>query len=185
MAAISILKMGNPILQTIATEILDPTSLKIRDLVETMNDSMVDAGGVGLAAPQIGVGLRLVIYAVPAERLRAEDEIEQEGVPSTILVNPIIKPVGETMVLGWEGCLSVPGLRGLVPRYTKIKYSALNIEGEKISGVATGFHARVIQHECDHLDGILYPERMTNLKYLVYESEMQAFLETYTSPATD
>ncbi|MEH6403480.1 MAG: peptide deformylase [Sneathiella sp.] len=182
MTAIPILKMGNPILQAIAADINDPVSEEIRNLVEVMRESMDAAGGIGLAAPQIGESLRLVIFEVPAERLQKEDEAAQDDVPSTILINPIITPVGDEKDWGWEGCLSVPGMRGLVPRYIRVRYSGLNIDGEPVSGEASGFHARVIQHECDHLDGILYPERMTNLKHLVYESEIQAFMESYTAP---
>ena len=182
MTAIPIIKMGNPVLQAVAIPIEDPTSPEIRDLVEIMKESMEAAGGVGLAAPQIGVSLRLVIFEVPVARLQDEDEDAPIGVPSTILINPVITPVGDTKELGWEGCLSVPGMRGLVPRHTIINYSALDMLGKSITGTAKGFHARVFQHECDHLDGILYPERMTNLKHLVYESEMQAFMESFTAP---
>jgi len=179
MTAIPIVKMGNPVLQAVAAPIEDPISPEIRELVEVMRESMDAAGGVGLAAPQIGVSLRLVIFEVSVERLQDEDEDVLIGVPSTILINPVITPVGEAKELGWEGCLSVPGMRGLVPRYKEILYSGLNIDGESVAGEAKGFHARVIQHECDHLDGILYPERMTNLKHLVYESEMHAFMESF------
>jgi len=174
-----IIKMGNPALRGIAEPISDPTAAEIAELVQDMRDSLTAVGGVGLAAPQIAVPKRLVIFEVPAERAESEDgeAAEEGGVPSTILINPVIEPLNEEKALGWEGCLSVPGLRGLVPRYTHIRYSGLRLDGTKIECEAKGFHARVVQHECDHLDGILYPERMTNLRYLVYESEVPAFME--------
>ncbi len=174
-----ILKMGNPILRRIAEPVDDPQSDEIRNLVEEMNRSMEEVGGVGLAAPQIGISLQLVIYEVPAARMQSEDDETAMAIPPTILVNPVITPLSDEKDLGWEGCLSVPGLRGLVPRYTNIRYAGLTLEGQKVEVEATGFHARVVQHECDHLDGILYPERMTDLKFLVYETEMQAFMEGF------
>ena len=182
MAVKPIVKMGNPVLRGIADSIDDPTSEEIRALVDDMKDSLAEVGGVGLAAPQIGVPLSLVIFEVPADRMQSEDgegESPAVALPPTILVNPQITPMGDEQVLGWEGCLSVPGLRGLVPRYTHIRYTGLDLQGNEVDVEATGFHARVVQHECDHLIGILYPQRMTDLSYLVYESEMQAFMESF------
>ncbi|PHQ70591.1 MAG: peptide deformylase [Sneathiella sp.] len=177
MTAKTILKMGNPVLREIAELVSDPTAPEITELVQDMRDSLLAVGGVGLAAPQIGVSKRLVIFEVPADRAESEDGAEAEAVPPTVLINPVIEPLTEERKLGWEGCLSVPGLRGVVPRYTHIRYSGLDLAGNPIEVEAKGFHARVVQHECDHLDGILYPERMTNLQYLVYESEVPAFME--------
>ena len=176
MAVKPIVKMGNPVLARKAEAVEDPTAPEIRDLVADMRDSLRAVGGVGLAAPQIGIPLRVAIFEVPAARLKAEDGSGQEAVEPTVLINPVLEPVGEEQALGWEGCLSVPGLRGLVPRYTKLIYSGLDLQGSTIRREAAGFHARVVQHECDHLDGILYPERMTDLKLLVYEEEMDAFM---------
>ena len=180
-----ILKMGNPILRQVADPIEDPTSDTVRTLVSDMRDSLAAVGGVGLAAPQIGVPLALVIFEVPAARAKAADGEEAEGVPSTVLINPVIEPLTDETALDWEGCLSVPGLRGVVPRYTRIRYSGLDLDGNKISAEAKGFHARVVQHECDHLHGILYPQRMTDMRYLVYEEEMKAFMESLRPPAEE
>jgi len=181
MLARPILKMGNPILREIAAPIEDPTTPEIRELVDVMKASMKEAGGVGLAAPQIGISKRLVIFEVPGERIQAEDgDEDSKGIDQTILINPEIIPMGDEMSLGWEGCLSVPGLRGLVPRYHRIIYKGYNLAGDFAEVEAVGFHARVVQHECDHLDGILYPERMTDVRELVYESEMQTFMDSYS-----
>jgi len=138
---------------------------------------MEDADGAGLAAPQVHVPLRLVIFHVPADREHADDGTEAEGedpsVPLTILMNPVIEPLTEEQDMGWEGCLSVPGLVGAVPRFTRIRYRGVTLGGESIDRIAEGFHARVVQHECDHLDGILYPQRMTDLSLLMFREEMK------------
>jgi len=174
--------MGNPLLHETASLIEDPQSNEIRTLVDVMQVSMEAAGGVGLAAPQIGVPLRLIIFNVPGERLEKEDGVARSGIPQTILINPEIEYIGDDTALGWEGCLSVPGLRGLVPRHTHIRYRGLDLQGRLIERDAVGFHARVVQHEFDHLDGILYPERMDDLTNLVYESEIQAFTDDKCAP---
>lgn len=181
----AILKMGNPILRQVADPIEDPTSDDVRALVADMRDSLKAVGGVGLAAPQIGVPLALVIFEVPPERAQAADGEEADGVEATILINPVIEPLSDETALDWEGCLSVPGLRGVVPRHTHIRYSGLDLDGNRISVEAEGFHARVVQHECDHLNGILYPQRMTDMRYLVYEEEMEAFMDSLRKPAED
>jgi len=174
--------MGNPLLRETASLIEDPQSNEIRTLVDVMQVSMEAAGGVGLAAPQIGVPLRLIIFNVPGERLEKEDGVARSEIPQTILINPEIEYIGDETALGWEGCLSVPGLRGLVPRHTHIRYRGLDLQGRLIERDAVGFHARVVQHEFDHLDGILYPERMDDLTNLVYESEIQAFTDDKCAP---
>jgi peptide deformylase len=181
----AILKMGNPILMQVAKPIENPTSDAIRALVSDMRESLATVGGVGLAAPQIGVSLALVIFEVPEERVTTADGEGAEAIPSTVLINPVIEPLSEEMALDWEGCLSVPGLRGVVPRHTHIRYSGLDLDGNKVSVEAKGFHARVVQHECDHLQGILYPQRMTDMRYLVYEEEMEAFMESLRPPAKE
>ncbi|MCF8467212.1 MAG: peptide deformylase [Sneathiella sp.] len=176
MAIREILKMGNPLLREPAALLHPPFGDEIYQLVEDMRASLKAVGGVGLAAPQIGVPKSLVLFEVPADRVEMEEGGVAEGIPSTILINPRIEPLSDEIELGWEGCLSVPGLRGLVPRYSHIRYRALGLDGGAIDVEARGFHARVVQHECDHLLGILYPERMADLRYLMYESEVQAFM---------
>jgi peptide deformylase len=188
MAIRDILKMGNPALRVRAEPLIPPFGDEVYQLVQDMRDSLEAVGGVGLAAPQIGISKSLVIFEVPADRIQREEGEIVEGVPSTVLINPRIEPLSDDTELGWEGCLSVPGLRGLVPRHTHIRYSGLGLNGREISVEARGFHARVVQHECDHLFGILYPERMTDMRYLMYESEVQAFMEDLrakSEPARD
>lgn len=183
MAAKEILKMGHPLLRRPAATLEPPFGDDIFELVEEMRASLEAAGGVGLAAPQIGVSKSLVIFEVPEDRVRMEEGETASGVPSTVLINPKITPLSDETALGWEGCLSVPGLRGLVPRFTHIRYEGLGLDGRPISIEARGFHARVVQHECDHLLGILYPERMTDMRYLMFESEVPRFMESLREAA--
>ncbi len=171
MAILKIARMGHPVLAGRAMPVEDPTAPEIRRLVEDMIETMEDAPGIGLAAPQVHVPLRIVVFFVPEGRAGAEG-----GVPLTVLINPVIQPFGPEQALGWEGCLSVPGLRGEVPRFTRIRYSGTTPDGDVIERVAEGMHARVVQHECDHLDGTLYPQRMADLKNLVFESEIRHHL---------
>ena len=170
MSILKIARMGHPVLRQAAEPVADPTDPEIRRLVLDMWETLADIGGAGLAAPQVHVPLRLVIFHVPAFRAEREGA---EPVGPTTLINPEIEPLGEERVEGWEGCLSVPGLTGFVPRHAAIRYRALTPEGELIEREAAGFHARVVQHECDHLDGILYPMRMTDLSKLMFVEEMQ------------
>ncbi len=163
--------MGHPVLRRRAQEIDDPTAPEVHALVRDMLETMEDADGAGLAAPQVHVPQRLVIFRVPPER--AEDEGGERPVPLTVLINPVIEPLTEEAELGWEGCLSVPGLIGAVPRFTHIRYRGLDLDGKPIDRTAEGFHARVVQHECDHLDGILYPQRMTDLSLLMFRDQMR------------
>jgi len=123
----------------------------------------------------VHVSKRVVIFEVPAERAARDGngEAPPEGVPMTALINPVIEPLGEEKALGWEACLSVPGLTGAVPRFTRIRYHGFGLQGERIEREAGGFHARVVQHECDHLDGILYPMRMTDLTSLAFSEELR------------
>lgn len=162
--------MGHPVLRRPAEEVADPSAPEIRTLIRDMVETMEDADGAGLAAPQVHVPRRVVIFHVPDER--AEDEGGEAPVPLTVLINPVIEPLTEEKALGWEGCLSVPGLIGAVPRFTRIRYSGLAADGSRIERVAEDFHARVAQHECDHLDGILYPQRMTDLSLLMFRDEL-------------
>ena len=155
-----ILKMGDPRLLRVAPPVPDSMigSADLDMLIADMFDTMHDAGGVGLAAPQIGVDLQLVIFGFE----RAERYPDAPAVPRTILLNPLITPLSQDMEEGWEGCLSVPGMRGVVSRYSLIRYQGTDPHGAPIDRRAEGFHARVVQHECDHLIGRLYPSRITD-----------------------
>ncbi len=173
MAILKIAKMGHPVLAQPALPVPDPTASEIRQLVSNMLETMEDAGGTGLAAPQVHVPLRVMIFEVDGDRASQEDDAERGGVPLTVLINPEIEPLTQEMNLGWEACLSVPGLAGMVPRYDRILYRGLAPDGSQMTREAIGFHARVVQHEADHLEGILYPQRMTDLKTLVFSSELR------------
>jgi peptide deformylase len=169
MAILKIARMGHPVLRGIAVAVEDSWAPEVRRLVADMTETLDDIGGAGLAAPQVHVPWRVVIFHVAADRTTGRaDDLPQDLVA---LVNPVIEPVGDTTELGWEGCLSVPGLRGAVPRWARIRYRGRTPEGEPIDRTVEGFHARVVQHECDHLDGILYPRRMTDLGLLVFNEE--------------
>lgn len=169
MAILKIAKMGHPVLRDPASEVADPTAPEIRRLVEDMLETMADADGAGLAAPQVHVPLRVVIFHVPKGR----DEENPNPIPLSVLINPVVEPLTEDTQVDWEGCLSVPGMIGAVPRYTKVRYRAVSLEGEPIDRVAEGFHARVTQHECDHLEGTLYPQRMEDLSLLMFRDQMR------------
>jgi len=155
----TILRMGDPRLLEIAKPVTDPQSPEIVELLRDMFDTMQAAGGVGLAAPQIGVGLQVVIFGFE----KSERYPDALPVPQTILINPVISPWSDEEELGWEGCLSVPGMRGEVPRFKRIRYQGTDPHGNAIDRTVEGFHARVVQHECDHLIGKLYPMRMRDL----------------------
>jgi peptide deformylase len=173
MAILKIARMGHPVLRRVAAPVADPTAPAVRRLVADMIETLEDIGGAGLAAPQVHVSERVVIFRVPPERITGEpDDLPQDLLA---LVNPVISPLGEAQAIGWEGCLSVPGLRGAVPRWTRIRYTGTTPEGRAIDRVVEGFHARVVQHECDHLDGILYPQRMNDLSLLVFNEEGARF----------
>ncbi len=155
-----VLKMGNPSLLAVAAPVERFATRELDALLADMRDTMAHLDGAGLAAPQIGVGLRVVIFGV--KRNPRYPGVEE--VPDTVLINPVIEPIPSDMEEGWEGCLSVPGMRGLVPRYSKLRYAGRDERGRPFQRVAEGFHARVVQHECDHLDGILYPMRIRDLR---------------------
>ena len=169
MAILKIAKMGHPVLRQPAEEVVDPTAPEIQRLVQDMLETMEDADGAGLAAPQVHVPLRVVIFHVPAGR----DEENPQPVPLSVLINPVVEPLTDEVETDWEGCLSVPGMMGAVPRFTKVRYRAVSLEGEPIDRVAEGFHARVAQHECDHLDGILYPQQMNDLSLLMFSDQLR------------
>lgn len=181
MAILKIARMGHPVLRKPAQPVADPTAPEVRRLVEDMFETMVNADGTGLAAPQVHVPLAVVIFYVAQDRQDEETEPTAPdlaggehafAVPPTVLINPKWEPVGEEMETGVEGCLSVPDLIGEVPRYRAIRYQGLTPEGREIVREAEGFHARVVQHEFDHLEGILYPQRMTDLSTLAFTSEV-------------
>jgi peptide deformylase len=166
MAVREILKMGDPRLLRVAQPVCEFGSPALRELVADMLDTMKAAKGAGLAAPQIGVDLRLVIFGFE----RNERYPEAPPVPMTVLINPEIMPLSAQEEEGWEGCLSVPGLRGVVPRHASIRYRGFDLEGQPIDRLAEGFHARVVQHECDHLDGRLYPMRVRDFSRFGFTS---------------
>ena len=165
MAGREVLKMGDPRLLQVAEPLTAFGTHELDALIEDMLDTMDEYDGAGLAAPQIGVSKRVVIFGVE-HNPRYPDA---ETVPMTVLINPEITPLTGDMEGGWEGCLSVPGMRGLVERYASIRYRGRDARGQPIERVVDGFHARVVQHECDHLDGILYPTRIRDLRYFGYE----------------
>ena len=151
-----VLRMGDPRLLERARPVEDFGTPQLGDLIADMRDTMAHLNGAGLAAPQIGVPLRVVIFGVK----RNPRYPEAEEVPDTVLINPVITPLGDEMEEGWEGCLSVPGMRGVVPRYKRLRYRGHDQFGKAIDRNVEGFHARVVQHECDHLIGVLYPMRI-------------------------
>ena len=155
-----ILRMGDPRLLRVSEPVRDPASPDVRQLVSDMFETMHAANGAGLAAPQIGVPLRVVIFGYADPTQRNPRYPDADPVPQTILINPVVEPIGDSIEDGWEGCLSVPGLRGVVPRFVKLRYLGIDLQGNRIDRTVDGFHARVVQHEVDHLDGILYPMRM-------------------------
>jgi len=168
MAIQTVLRMGHPLLNQRAAEVEVFNTPELDRLIEDMLDTMQAEDGAGLAAPQIGISRRVVVFGFD-NNPRYQDA---PAVPRTILINPHIKPLDETMEDGWEGCLSVPGMRGVVPRFTKIEYSGFDASGEPIRVEADGFHARVAQHECDHLDGILYPQRIRDFTRFGFINEL-------------
>lgn len=168
MAVRSVLRMGDPALGRVSEPVSRFDDEALFPLVRDLWDTMAARGGVGIAAPQIGVPLRVVVFEVE----NSPRYPDAPPVPRTVLVNPEIEFLDDEMVDGWEGCLSVPGLRGLVPRFRRVRYSGLDADGRRIEREAEDFHARVVQHECDHLDGVLYPQRMRDLSTLGFEEEL-------------
>ena len=177
MAVREILKMGDPRLLRVAQPVRDFGTPDLLALVADLHDTMVAANGAGLAAPQIGVDLQVVLFGFQHN----ERYPEAPPVPMTVLVNPVITPLSDAEEEGWEGCLSVPGLRGVVPRWSRIRYSGFDAQGRPLEREAEGFHARVVQHECDHLIGRLYPTRMRDLTRFGFTSVLFPQLD----PASD
>lgn len=160
MAIRPVLKMGDPVLLQVAQPVERFDTPELRELLQDMKDTMASLNGAGLAAPQIGVSLQVVIFGVGKNPRYPQ----AEEVPYTELLNPVLEPLSDEMEEGWEGCLSVPGMRGLVPRYTQLRYRGFDPHGNPIDRSVSAFHARVVQHEVDHLLGILYPMRIRNLR---------------------
>lgn len=168
MAIREIAQMGNPILYRNAELVADPKDPEIARLAEDMKDTLVHVGGSGIAAPQVFESLRLVVYRLSARLIRDAAEVAD---PWVVLVNPVLTPAGDEMVSGWERCLSIPGLHGKVPRYRSLRLTYQDLDGEEISLDADGALAALLQHECDHLDGVLYPMRMPDLSKLEFNAE--------------
>lgn len=164
MAIREILRMGDPRLLRVADKVENFSSPELQELIADLIDTMRANDGAGLAAPQIGVNRQVVIFG--GEKSPRYPEAEE--VPFTVLINPILRAMSEETEEGWEGCLSIPGMRGLVPRHIRLRYSGFDQFGQPITREATGFHARVVQHETDHLWGILYPRRIRDLRYFGY-----------------
>jgi peptide deformylase len=163
-----VLRMGDPRLLQVSAPVQQFNTPELEGLLRDMRDTMASLNGAGLAAPQIGVPLRVVMFGVE----RNPRYPEAEEVPFTILCNPQLRPLDEVMEEGWEGCLSVPGMRGLVPRHLRLRYSGFDPQGRPIEREASDFHARVVQHECDHLDGILYPMRIRDLRQFGFTEQL-------------
>lgn len=166
-----IARMGHPILQKRAQEVMDVHQPQIQALISNMIETCHALNGAGLAAPQVFESLRIVMFHIPKERALLRGL--QEEIPLTVLINPEIEILTKDVDLGWEGCFSLPGLMGEVPRYRAIRYKALNQNGEKIEKTVEGYHARVVQHECDHLDGYLYPMRMLDMSRFGFVEELR------------
>jgi peptide deformylase len=168
MAIRTVLKMGHPLLRQVAqpVEVFDPAQMS--ELLTDMEDTMRALHGAGIAAPQIGVSLRVVIF-----EMQENPRYPQVApIPFTVLINPSLEPLGDEMEEGWEGCLSVPGLRGVVPRYRRLHYGGLDAHGQFFERTVEGFHARVVQHEVDHLDGILFPQRVEDMTRFGFEDAL-------------
>jgi len=170
MAILKIARMGHPLLLARAELVADPTAPEIRRLVADMVETMEDAPGSGLAAPQVHVPLRLFVFRVGEGR--TSGEADDRVVGNTVLINPEIEAVGEELRLRWEGCLSIPGMRGAVARHWRIRYRGVDCDGAPVAAEVTGFHAGVVQHEFDHLNGILYPMRMTDFRRFGFDEEL-------------
>ena len=179
---LDVARMGNPVLEKKCTPIADPLSTKVQELISNMKATIKHRGCLGMSAPQVFSPIRLVVYHIP---LKVDDpdtydltpEYDPEGVPPQVLINPEITPLSDKMSEGWEGCQSVPGLLGLVERYHSIHLKALDHNGNVYEKETHGFHARIIQHECDHLDGILFPYKLKDPRMFGYYDEVKKYLK--------
>ena len=166
-----VLRMGDPRLLGVARPVMDFDSSELENLLVNMRDTMTHLNGAGLAAPQIGVDLRVVMFGSGEINPRYP---EAPPIPATVLINPVLTAIGNEEDSDWEGCLSLPGLRGRVPRFLRLRYQGFDEHGKQIDREVEGFHARVVQHECDHLDGLLYPMRMRDLSLLGFAEVLEA-----------
>ena len=166
-----VLRMGDPRLLGVARPVMDFVSSELENLLVNMRDTMTHLNGAGLAAPQIGVDLRVVMFGSGEINPRYP---EAPPIPATVLINPVLEVIGNEEDSDWEGCLSLPGLRGRVPRFLRLRYQGFDEHGKQIDREVEGFHARVVQHECDHLDGLLYPMRMRDLSLLGFAEVLEA-----------
>ena len=171
MAVRTVIRMGHPVLRRVAEPVTRFDTRELHALVEDLWDTMHASGGIGIAAPQIAVARRVVVFGL-GERGDEAGCGRSAPIPPTVLVNPVIEPLADTMAEGWEACLSVPGLRGVVPRYTRIRYTGFDAFGGRIERVVDDYHARVVQHECDHLDGVLYPSRIRDMSTFGFDEEL-------------
>jgi peptide deformylase len=169
MALLKIARMGHPVLLRQADPVPDPGAPEVRRLVEDMIETMLDAPGIGLAAPQVHVPWRLFVFHLPAARSG------EAAVAPAVVINPTLEPVGDERVLRWEGCLSIPGMRAAVPRHRRIRYAGVDCDGQAVGGEVDGLAANVVQHEYDHLDGILYPMRVTDFATFGFTDEIARF----------
>jgi peptide deformylase len=170
MAILKIARMGHPVLLAGCAPVPDPGAPEIRRLVADMMATMEDARGAGLAAPQVHTPLRIFVFRASPDR--AGQDPEDMPIGNTVLINPEVELLGEERVLGWEGCLSIPGLRAAVPRARRVRYRGIDCDGVVTERIVSGFHARVVQHENDHLDGILYPTRITDFSLFGFDEEL-------------
>lgn len=170
MAILKIARMGHPVLIRRCDPVADPGAPEIRRLVADMMETMEDAPGVGLAAPQVHVPLRLFVFRIPGERSGADPEDATVG--NSVLINPELELLSDERVLSWEGCLSIPGLRAAVPRAPRVRYRGVDCDGNVVAREVSGFHACVVQHEYDHLDGVLYPMRLTDFRLFGFNEEL-------------
>ena len=169
MAILKIARMGHPVLLRRAEPVPDPAAAEMRRLVADMIETMEDAQGIGLAAPQVHVPLRLFVFRVPPGRADGEDDAPMGN---TVVINPVVEPLGDEMALRWEGCLSIPGLRAAVPRHRRVRYTGVGLDGAPVGGEVGGLHAGVVQHENDHLDGVLYTMRMQDFRLFGFTEEL-------------
>ena len=188
MSVRTVIRMGHPVLRRVAEPVTEFDTPELHALVEDLWDTMHASEGIGIAAPQIAVAQRVVVFG-----LDEHDEHDEHGdtarsarverIEPTVLVNPVIEPLADTMADGWEACLSVPGMRGIVPRHTLIRYTGFDAFGNRIEREAGDYHARVVQHECDHLDGVLYPARIRDMSRFGFDEELA--VETATAPGDE
>ncbi len=170
MAILKIARMGHPVLLQRCQPVDDPGAPAIRRLVADMMETMEDAPGVGLAAPQVFQPLRLFVFRVPGER--SANDPSDTPIGNSVLINPELELIGDERVLGWEGCLSIPGMRAAIPRASRVRYRGVDCDGNVVTREVSGFHARVVQHEYDHLDGILYTARLTDYTLFGFNEEL-------------